>query len=149
MRSRVFVAVTILVLLTGFAIANAKAHSWHRGWRYSSMGHVAKELNLTKVQSQQIRTIWEGERPVLSKLAKRFAEENRELSAATAKGDVNEAEVLRIADLQGATLAQLILEKERVKSKIYTNVLSLEQRGKADAILSRWQSHIDNQLGKL
>ena len=71
------------------------------------------------------------------------------MSAATAKGDVNEAEVLRIADLQGATLAQLILEKERVKSKIYTNVLSLEQRGKADAILSRWQSHIDNQLGKL
>jgi len=153
MKSRAFIVVTVLILLAGFVIANAEVRGWHggfghRGWRHSPAGYVAKELRLTDTQTQQIRTIWESERPTLSKLAKQFAEENRDLTAATAKGAVNEAEVSRIAGLQGATLSQVILEKEHLKAKIYTDVLSQEQRDKANALLSRWQSHID-QFGKL
>jgi Spy/CpxP family protein refolding chaperone len=105
---------------------------------------VARELDLTDTQRQQIRTIWEGDRPTLFKLAKQFAEENRDLSAVTAKGAVNEAEVSRIAGLQGETLAQLIVEKEHLKAKIYADVLSSVQRGKADMLLLRWQSHLDH-----
>jgi Spy/CpxP family protein refolding chaperone len=112
------------------------------------MGHVARELDLTDIQRRQIRTIWEGEQPTLSKLAKQFAEESRDLSAVMAKGVVNEAEVSRIAGLQGATLAQLIVEKEHLKAKIYADVLSSVQRDKADKLLSRWQSHL-NQLGSV
>ena len=152
-KSRVLILVTVLILLTGFVIAKAEIRGWHRGfghrdWHHSPLGYVARELKLTDTQNQQIRTIWEGERPALSKLAKQFADENRALSAATAKGVVNEAEASRIAGLQGATLAQLILEKEHLKAKIYADVLSQEQRDKADALLSRWQSHID-RLGSL
>jgi Spy/CpxP family protein refolding chaperone len=153
MKKKVFIVVTALVLLTGFVIANAEVRGWHRGfghrgWHHGPGGYVARELRLSDTQKQQIRTIWESERPTLSKLAKQFADENRDLTAATAKGAANEAEVSRIASLQGATLAQLIVEKEHLKARIYTDVLSQEQRDKADALLSRWQSHID-QLGKL
>jgi Spy/CpxP family protein refolding chaperone len=152
MKTKVFLSVTVLVLLVGLVIASAEARGWHRGfghrgWHHSPLGYVAKELDLSDTQRQQIRTIWESERPALSKLAKQFADQNRDLSAATAKGAVNETETLRIANLQGATLAQLILEKEHLKAKIYSDVLSQEQRDKADALLSRWQSHLD-QLGK-
>jgi Spy/CpxP family protein refolding chaperone len=149
MKSRVFIGITALILLAGFAIASAESHGWHRGWRYGPMGRVTKELNLTDTQNQQIRTIWEGERPILAKLAKEFVEENRELSAITTKGTVDEAEVSRISNRQGAILAQLIVEKEHLKAKIYTDVLSPEQRDKAEALLSRWQSHIDHQVGNL
>lgn len=153
MKSKVFIVATGLILLVGFVVANAEMRGWHRGfghrgWHHSPLGYVARELKLTDAQNQQIRTIWEGERPALSKLAKQFADENRALSAATAKGVVNEAEASRIAGLQGATLGQLILEKEHLKAKIYADVLSQEQRDKADVLLSRWQSHID-QLGNL
>jgi Spy/CpxP family protein refolding chaperone len=153
MKSRVFIAATVLILLTGLFIAHAETHGWHRGfgyrgWRYGPMGYVVRELDLTDAQRRQIRTIWESERPTMSKLAKQFAEENRDLSAATAKGVVNEAEVSRIAGLQGATLAQLIVEKEHLKTKVYMDVLNSEQRDKADVLLSRWQSHLD-QLGSV
>lgn len=154
MKSKVFIGVAVvLVLLAGFVIAHAEGRGWHggfgyRGWHRGPGGYVARELHLTDTQRQQIRTIWEGERPVLSKLAKQFADENRDLTATTAKGVVNEAEASRIAGLQGATLGQLILEKEHLKAKIYTDVLSQEQRDKADVLLSRWQSHLD-ELGKL
>jgi Spy/CpxP family protein refolding chaperone len=151
MKNRGFLIVIVLILIGGLVIANAERHDWHRGfghgeWGHSSVGHMAKELDLTGTQNRQIRTIWEAERPTLSKLAKQFAEENRELNAVTVKGAVNESEVSRIADLQGETLAQLIVEKEHLKAKIYADVLSSEQRNKVDALLSRWQSHLD-QLG--
>jgi Spy/CpxP family protein refolding chaperone len=153
MKRKVIVSVTVFVLLAGLVIANAEMRGWHRGfghrgWSHGPLGYVAKELNLNDTQRQQIRTIWEGEQPALSKLARQLADENRDLSAATAKGTVNEAEASRIAGLQGATLAQMILEKEHLKAKIYTDVLTVDQREKADALLSRWQSHLD-QMGKL
>lgn len=153
MKNKVFIGVVVvLVLLAGFVIARAEGRGWHRGfghrgWHYGPGGYVVRELHLSDTQRQQIRTIWEGERPTLSKLTKQFADENRDLTAATAKGTGNEAEVSRIAGLQGATLGQLILEKEHLKAKIYTDVLSQEQRDKADALLLRWQSHLD-ELGK-
>lgn len=153
MKGKFFIGVVVVILLAGFVIANAAGRGWHRGfghrgWHHGPGGYVAKELHLTDTQRQQIRTIWEGERPVLSKLAKQFADENRDLTAAAAKGTGSEAEVSRIAGLQGATLGQVILEKEHLKAKIYADVLSQEQRDKADALLSRWQSHLD-ELGKL
>ena len=153
MKSRVFIAATVLILLAGLVVAIAETRVWHRGfghrgWRPSPARYLAKELDLTDTQNQQIRTIWEAERPTLSKLAKQFAEENRNLSAATAQGVVNEGEISRIAGFQGATFAQLIVEKEHLKAKIYKDVFSPEQRDKADALLARWNLHID-QLGKL
>ncbi|HEY2039944.1 MAG TPA: periplasmic heavy metal sensor [Edaphobacter sp.] len=152
-KTKILLSVTVVILLTGLVIAHAQARGWHRGfghhgWHHGPAGYIARELHLTDTQRQQIRTIWEGEKPTMSKLAKQFADENRDMSAATAKGAVNEAEASRIASLQGATLSQLILEKEHLKAKIYADVLSQEQRDKADVLLSRWQSHLD-QLGKL
>jgi Spy/CpxP family protein refolding chaperone len=154
MRSRVFIVAAILILIGGLAIAGAEARGWHRGfghrgWRHSPLGYAARELDLSDVQRQQIRTIWDGERPALSKLAKRFAEENKRLSAATADGTINEAEVSSIAGLQGATVAELIVEKEHLKAKIYMNVLNPNQRERADRLLARWQSQLDELAGKV
>lgn len=151
MKTKVVIVVTVLILLGGFVIARTETHRWHRGfghrgWHHGPVGYVARELRLTDTQTQQIRAIWERERPAVSELAKQFADENRAMSAATAKGIVDDTEVSRIANLQGATLAQLILEKERLKAKIYAEVLSQEQRDRANVLLARWQSHID-QLG--
>lgn len=153
MKSRVFIVATVLILLAGLFFTHAETRGWYRGfghggWRHSPIAYEARELDLTDTQRQQIRTIWEGDRPTLSKLAKQFAEESRDLSAVTAKGAVNEAEVSKIAGLQGETLAQLIVEKEHLKAKIYADVLSSVQRGEADMLLSRWQSHPD-QLGSV
>jgi Spy/CpxP family protein refolding chaperone len=151
MKSKMSIVVIVLILIAGLVVASAETRGWHRGfgyrgWGHSPVGYVAKELGLTDTQEQQIRTIWEGERPTLSKLAKQFAEGNRDLSAVTAKGAIDEAEVSRIAGLQGATFAQLVVEKEHLKAKIYADVRSSDQRDRADTLLSRWQSHID-QLG--
>jgi capsule polysaccharide export protein KpsE/RkpR len=108
------------------------------------MGYVAHELNLSHEQRQQIRSMWQGERPAVSGLLQELSAENKEMDQATANGNLDEGKVQEIATRQGATLAKLLLEKEHFKAKIYTTVLNSEQRAKADALQSRWHERLDH-----
>ena len=108
------------------------------------MGYVAHELNLSNEQKQQIRSMWQTERPTVSGLLQEFAAENKEMDQASAKGNLDESKVQEIATRQGATVAKLLVEKEHFKTKIYTTVLNPEQRTKADALQSRWHERLDH-----
>jgi Spy/CpxP family protein refolding chaperone len=105
------------------------------------MGRVARELNLTDQQKVEIKAIIEAERPRVEPLVRQLAATRRELREATANGQFDEAQVGALASRQGQTLAQLIVEKERVKSQVY-GVLTPEQRAKAAEIINRIESRI-------
>jgi Spy/CpxP family protein refolding chaperone len=111
------------------------------------MGYVAHELNLSNEQEQQIRSMWQAERPAVSGLLQQFSAESKEMDQATAEGNLDESKMQEIATRQGATLAKLFVEKEHFKAKIYTTVLNPEQRTKADKLQSRWQERLDH-IGK-
>lgn len=148
-RIAIWSCVAVLLAVTGVAIASANVRGWngcfgHRWGRFGAMGYVAHELNLSQEQRQQIRSMWQTERPAVSGLIQEFAAENREMDQATAKGNVDESKVQEIATRQGATLAKLLVEKEHFKAKIYTTVLNPEQRTKADALQSRWHERFDH-----
>jgi Spy/CpxP family protein refolding chaperone len=49
-------------------------------------------------------------------------------------GPFDEVKVRAIADKQAAILAQLLVERQRLISKIYNDVLTPEQRTKADEL---------------
>jgi Spy/CpxP family protein refolding chaperone len=72
-----------------------------------------------------------------------FSVENKEMDAATSQGNLDESKVQEIADRQGETVSKLLVERERLKSKIYANVLTPEQRTKADKLQARWHSRLD------
>ena len=69
------------------------------------------------------------------------AKNRQQLHEATANGKFDEAQVRTIAAQQAQTMSELIVAKERVKAKIYNEVLTPEQRSKADQMLQRIQSH--------
>jgi Spy/CpxP family protein refolding chaperone len=106
------------------------------------MGYVAHELDLSNAQRQQIRSLWEAERPAVSGLIHEFSAESKEMDQATANGNFNESTVQEIASRQGTTLSKLLVEKEHFTTKIYTSVLSPEQRTKADKLQSRWHERL-------
>jgi Spy/CpxP family protein refolding chaperone len=108
------------------------------------MGYVAHELNLRDAQRQQIRSLWQAERPAVSGLIQEFAAESREMDQATANGNFDEGRVQQIAAQQGATVSKLLVEKEHFTTKVYTSVLSPEQRTKADKLQSRWHERLDH-----
>src|SRR5215472_13797497 len=97
-------------------------------FHHAPMGYVAHELDLSDTQKSQIKTIWEGERPNISELVRQFASEQKEMDALTfQKGAADEGKIQDITTLQGATLAKLLAEKEKIEGKIYSQVLNPAQ----------------------
>lgn len=153
-RIVIWSCVAVLVVAAGVAIARADVRGWHGCFRhgrghFGPMGYVAHELNLNDTQRKQIHSIWDSEKPAVSGLVHELAAESKEMDAATAQGSLDEGKVQEIASRQGATIAKLLVEKEHFKSKIYTTVLTPEQRKKADTLQSRWHDRMDRMSDKL
>ena len=145
--------VALVLIIAGIAFARAEGRSWHRwchaGRGYGPLGYISHELNLNDTQKSQIKAIWQAERPTISSLVHEFSAESKEMDAATAQGNLDESKAQEIAGRQGATVTKLLVERERLKSKIYTTVLTSEQRSKADELQARWHSRLDQIADKL
>jgi Spy/CpxP family protein refolding chaperone len=148
-------SIAMLLAVAGVALARANVQGWqglysgHRWGHFGPMGYVVHELNLSNVQQQQIRSLWQAERPAVSGLIQEFAAENREMDQATANGNFDESRVQEIASRQGTTLSKLLVEKEHFTTKVYRSVLSPEQRTKADKLQSRWHERLDHIGGRM
>ena len=143
----------VLLVACGVGVAVASAVGMHRwcghGWRHAGpLGYLAHELDLSGPQRQQIRAMWQTERPAVISLVHEFAAESKEMDEATAKGNIDEGKAQEIAARQGATVAKFLMEKEHFKAKIYTTVLNPEQRTKADELQARWHERLDH-IGRL
>jgi Spy/CpxP family protein refolding chaperone len=152
-RVLIWSGAALILIVAGIAVARADGRSWHRwchgGWEVGPLGYVAHALNLNDAQKTQIKSIWQTERPTISSLVHEFAAASKEMDAATAQGSLDESKVQEIADRQGATVAKLLVERERLKSKIYSTVLTPDQRTKADELQTRWHSRVDQIADKL
>jgi periplasmic protein CpxP/Spy len=88
---------------------------------------MAHDLNLTDEQLTQVKAIFDAQRTVVEPLMKQMGEYRKQLDTATANGQFNEEQVRAIAQQQAQTAAQLTVENERTKAKVY-NILTPEQR---------------------
>src|ERR1700761_8765716 len=147
-RIMIWSGLALLLVATGIFVA--RAHGSGRqgfgrgGWsHHGPLGYVAYELNLSDAQKSQIQSMWEAERPAVASLLQELASENREMDSATAQGSLDDSKVAAIAALQGSTISRLLVEKERLKSRVYTNVLNPEQRAKPDELQKEWRSRLD------
>jgi Spy/CpxP family protein refolding chaperone len=151
-RMVIWSCVALLLIVGAVAIARADAKQWHRwcgrGWGHpGALGYLAHKLDLSGEQRQQIRSMWQTEKPAMSSLVREFAAESKEMDEAAANGNLDESKVQEIAARQGATVAKLLVEKEHFKAKVYTTVLKPGQRTKADELQSRWHERLDH-IGK-
>ena len=133
----------LVVVVLGVLIARADSRMWHR-WHHgrNPVERMSSELNLNSAQKSQIKSMWETERPSIATLVREFAAESKEMESITRRGNFDQGKIQAIADRQGATVAQLLIQKQKLQSQIYT-VLTPAQRTKADELEKRWDSRID------
>ena len=98
--------------------------------------HLARELNLSDEQNAQVKAVFDAEHATVEGLMKKLDDLREQLRAATANGQFDEAQVRTLANQQGQTQADLIVEHERTKAKIY-GVLTAEQRSKLEQLHER------------
>ncbi len=150
MKKYVSCTTAILALVAGFAIflhAQAssadpgKRHGWGRG-HGMMMGRIARELDLTDAQKAQIKSIWQAEKPVMQPLLQQLANDRRQMLAATANGQFDQTKVQTIANQQAQVLSQLIVERVKIETKVYS-LLTPEQRTKADQLRQKQLDRLD------
>ncbi|HEX2327743.1 MAG TPA: Spy/CpxP family protein refolding chaperone [Candidatus Angelobacter sp.] len=136
------VSAIILALAMGLAAAFAQQAGpgrgyGHHGWMLKKM---TKELNLTEPQQAQVKNILQAEHGKMQPLMQQMRDNEKARNEAVTE-NFNEADARAYANKQAQLNADLIVEKERVKSQIYA-VLTPEQRQKAMQLLAqREQKH--------
>lgn len=156
MKKQIIIAISVVALIvTGTVIAFATTHHFQRQHRLAGRGFagnpekfIERMLNrasvvlaLTDAQKQQIKAVLEAEKPVVQPLIVELATNRQALLTATDKGQFNESEVQAIATRQGQTMSQLIVEKERVKAKVYA-ILTPAQQAKAEKMRALFEDRI-------
>jgi Spy/CpxP family protein refolding chaperone len=147
-RITILSTAAILLLLTAFVVVRAETrggHRWcgHRSHHFGPAEYLVHELKLSDSQNAQIQALWQAERPILAVHIHDLLAENKEMSTVAATSIPDQSEVQKIANREANTIAAMLMEKARLQSKIYSTVLSPDQRAKADELEKNWESRLD------
>ncbi len=160
MRSKFWmVAVAMLALVLGgvamLSYAQESATStttsqqaWH-GHHGRRMAYMARELNLTDAQKTQIKEIFQANKATGIPVIQQMAANKKAMLEATANGNYDQAKIQQLANQQAQLASQLIVQKQAIRHQIYTQVLTADQRTKAEELRARQISRIDSRMQKL
>jgi protein CpxP len=110
------------------------------------MGYLAKQLDLTDAQKAQIKTMMQAQRTTLHPLMQQMEQNHAAMLTAT-EGGVFEAEKIQALAAQRAQVqAQLDVQHEKLQSEIYNQVLTSEQKTKADQMKQAELARITTRL---
>ncbi|HLI63540.1 MAG TPA: Spy/CpxP family protein refolding chaperone [Terriglobales bacterium] len=125
------------------------APAWTGHRHHGHMAYLARELNLTDAQKQQIKTIVQSQKTTLRPLMQQLAQNRLAMLNATSNGAFNQATVQSLANQRAQIMAQLMVQKASLHSQIYNQVLTPDQRTKADQMRQNQIARINARLEKL
>ncbi len=115
----------------------------HKGMR-GGKGMMFRGLDLTDAQKAQVKQITQTSRENMKTVHAQMKSNRQQLEAASANGNFNQAQVQSLATQQGNLHAQMIVEKERVKSQIY-QILTPEQKAKAAEMKANFEQKMQER----
>ncbi len=149
------IAVGLLALIVGGVAMlsyaqDSAASSPQKVWRgrHARMAYLARELNLTDAQKAQIKDIFQANKQTGLPLLEQMATDKKAMLEATANGNYDQARIQTLATQQAQLMAQLIVQKQAIQHQIYTQVLTADQRTKADQLRAQRISRMESRLQK-
>lgn len=146
MRNRILGIAGMAVLVIGAAIL-ALGHGFQgpgghgKGGPHGEMlEHMSRALDLTDAQKQQVKAIMDSVESTASGIQAKLEDVHKQLGAATANGQFDEAQVRTLANQQAQLEADLTVEHFRAMSKVFS-VLTPEQRVKAEQLHKQMGLH--------
>jgi Spy/CpxP family protein refolding chaperone len=151
MKKLIFAIIAISILSLGAIFVIAQKGERNKGGfdkgfrgRGFGFGRLAEKLNLTDEQKTQVKQIMEAEKTKVEPIFEAMKVNRQKLEDLTADGNFNETEIQALADEQGKLSAQMIVEKERVKSQIF-QILTAEQREQAKQMKDKFKDKFDSR----
>ena len=147
-RKSIILVAILMAVAAGLATSAFAQHAGmgfgrHKGWMLKRM---TKQLNLTEAQQTQIKGIMAGEETKIKPLMQQLRQ-NEQAEQANINGTFDENQARAFAGKQAQLTADLIVEKERMRSQVYA-VLTPEQRQKAQQLMQERQQHRQERMKK-
>jgi Spy/CpxP family protein refolding chaperone len=142
----------IVAGVVGLASADFSGASWSctRGHHGAfPLAYLSHELDLSDTQQKQIKSIWVQERATAIPLVRQLLTESASMPSAQSSAPLDESQARVVAEKEAVTLSQLLMERERLISRIYTEVLTPEQREKADQMRDRMHERAGKVLDRI
>ena len=125
-----------------------KGHHPNHGMRGKrGMGMMLRGLDLTDVQKEQIKAIVTASREGTKSLKDQMRANREQIQELSQDGSFDEARISELAGQQGAFHAQMIVEREKVKSQIFA-LLTPEQKAKAAEMRSKFKQKFEERMQK-
>ncbi len=118
-----------------------------RGGGHKGMGMGFRGIELTEAQKEQMKAIGQASREGSKSLRDQMKANRRQLQQATENGAFNEAQVQAIAQQQGVLRAQMIVEREKVKSQMFA-ILTTEQKAKVAEMKEQRNQKMQERMQK-
>jgi len=143
-----FLVFALVAIGTVFALAQRGDKGKHgRGFEHRGFERMAKKLNLTDTQKEQVKQITEASRAKVKPLKESMRANRQQLKSLTENGQFDAAQVQTIANQQGSIAAQIIVEKERAKWEIF-QILTVEQKTQAKELKEQMKERFKGRFYK-
>jgi Spy/CpxP family protein refolding chaperone len=143
MKKRIIVIASVAVLVvaaTIFALAQGlpggQGERMRGGGPEEMIEHISRELNLTDAQKAQVKAAFEAQHATEQERRAKLDEIRKQIDAATANGQFDEAQVRPLANQQAQLMADEMVDHLRMHAKLYS-LLTAEQKAKADQMMKR------------
>lgn len=132
------------LFFSSIALGDEGGHWGHHHWGHRGQHHFWKKLNLTDNQKKEMFAIRLDERAKMKPLFQKLKDGRKELFALGKSPTFDEAKARTIAKKQADIIADIIVEKTRMKSRMYA-VLTPEQRTKAEQMHEKWKARHEKE----
>jgi protein CpxP len=153
MHKKFFMITTMVLAVAAGLTASVFAQEPGRafGHRHGGMlKHMTRELNLTEAQQTQIKGIMADSRtrikPLMQQLRQNEQAQNANINT-NGTGVFDEVKARTFANQQAQIMSNLIVERQRTKSQIYS-VLTPDQRQKALQLMQQHEQRRQERLQK-
>jgi Spy/CpxP family protein refolding chaperone len=146
----VTVALLALILCGTVMLSYAQeAHGPGFGGPHGHGGFMMRELNLTDTQKAQVKTMMQAQHQSMKAVGQQLAQIKIAMLQSTANGAFDQAKIQMLAAQQAQLEAQMTVQHEALQHQIYTQVLTPEQRTKADQLRTEEINRINEHIQKM
>jgi periplasmic protein CpxP/Spy len=135
-------------LLLGVAVLFAQGMHGHGG-PDGMFGHMlnyyADALDLTSAQQDQIKAIWQKEKPTMKPLMQQMHQNHAAMDALINNGAFDEAKTRALATQNAQTMIELQVQHARVKSEML-QVLTADQKTKYQQLEAKHEARMEKHM---
>ena len=146
-RFRVFaIGAAVLFGAAALVAQGMHGHGGRMGFDFDRMlAFYSSKLDLSSAQQDQLKAIWEKEKPTLQPLMQQMHQNHAAMKTLEASGPFDEGKTRALATQNAQTMIELQVQHARIKSEMM-QVLTADQKTKLQQLESEHEGRMHNHM---